>query len=127
MNIWDDGTLLEAIALRQDRDAFAKLFKRHEKAAYNLALNITSDRLLAEDAVREAMFSIWSSVSSFFNDKSVRGWLLRTVAQESLKCLKARQRTKPSSLWQQRTSDKPAHDKWESSAVFRRVSRELDR
>ena len=43
------------IAIRRDRDSFAALYDRYMSAAYNLALHLTSNTSLADEAVQEAM------------------------------------------------------------------------
>lgn len=81
----DDRALLRAIAERRDRAAFAELFARHQQAAYNLARHLASSRDAAEDIVQEALLRIWSNADSFRGDGSVRSWLLRIVARESIR------------------------------------------
>ncbi|MCK6470282.1 MAG: RNA polymerase sigma factor [Planctomycetes bacterium] len=81
----EDRTLLRAIAERRDRAAFAELFARHQQAAYNLARHLTSSRDAAEDIVQEALVRIWSNADSFRGDGTVRSWLLRIVARESIR------------------------------------------
>ncbi|HYF50393.1 MAG TPA: sigma-70 family RNA polymerase sigma factor, partial [Planctomycetota bacterium] len=77
---------------RRDRKAFDELFERHQRAAYSLALHITGDPEAAEENVQEAMLKVWLSASSFRAEGTVRSWLLRIVARESLKTLKSARR-----------------------------------
>lgn len=84
----DDRALLEAIAGRKDRDAFAALAERHERAAYNLALYLTHDPGTAEEALQEALLRAWRFAHTFGEDGSVRSWLLRIVAHESLRMMR---------------------------------------
>lgn len=88
----DDRALLEAIAGQKDRDAFAALAERHERAAYNLALHLTRDPETAEEALQEALLRAWRFAHSFGEDGSVRSWLLRIVAHESLRLMRGRLR-----------------------------------
>ncbi|MCK6472021.1 MAG: sigma-70 family RNA polymerase sigma factor [Planctomycetes bacterium] len=88
----DDRALLEAIAGQKDRDAFAALAERHERAAYNLALHLTHNPGIAEEALQEALLRAWRFAHTFGEDGSVRSWLLRIVAHESLRLMRGRLR-----------------------------------
>ncbi|HYG78189.1 MAG TPA: RNA polymerase sigma factor [Planctomycetota bacterium] len=109
----EDDALIEAIAERADKDAFAELYERFNNPAFNLALYLTRDRTLAEDAVQEAMLRIWVSAKSY-TPGNPRGWILRIVARESLHKLKAqkkrsrRMETRPSSETEEQ-DDPSAH------------------
>ncbi len=74
-------------------DVFSDLYEAHAVAALGLALRLTEDRALAEDAVQEAMLRVWRSAASL-HFGNVRGWVLRIVARESLRLMKSRQREK---------------------------------
>ena len=87
-----DVTLIEAIAQRRDRDAFTQLFERHQHAAYSLSRHITGNAQAAEEAVQEAMLQVWLSASTFESRGSVRGWILRIVAQKSLRTIRVKQK-----------------------------------
>jgi RNA polymerase sigma-70 factor (ECF subfamily) len=69
--------------------AFAALYEQHVDAAIALALSLTSDRALAEDAVQEAMLRIWRSAHSF-HPGNVRGWVLRIVGRECMRLMRRR-------------------------------------
>ena len=51
--------LLTAIAQRRDRVAFTQLCERYRNHVYSHAFRILRNTALAEDAVQEAMLSIW--------------------------------------------------------------------
>lgn len=93
-----DAEWLQAVATRRDRGSFDQLFARHERAAYSLALHITNHPEAAEETVQEAMLKVWTSASSFRAEGTVRSWLLRIVARESIKALKSARRNKPMEL-----------------------------
>ena len=92
----DDRVLLDLIARKRDADAFDLFCRRHESAAFNLALHITRDREAAEEAVQEALLRVWKSASAFRADGAPRAWLLRIVARQSLKAYHARVRAQKS-------------------------------
>lgn len=77
----DDAWLLERIA-RKDSEAFAEFYARYERPAYNLARYLTGDESSAEDAVQEAMISVWRFAGTYDTRASAtaRSWTLRIVA-----------------------------------------------
>jgi RNA polymerase sigma-70 factor (ECF subfamily) len=81
----DDRSLLQAIAERRDETAFSELCRRYEKRAFNTAFRILRDSALAEDAVQEAMLSIWQrAVDAFQPSGEATDWVLRIVVNKSL-------------------------------------------
>lgn len=83
----EDRDLMVAIVERRDRDAFAQVVKRHQTAAFNLATYLCGSRDAVEAAVQEAMLRLWTSSARFqyLGPGSVRAWLLRLVANESIR------------------------------------------
>src|SRR6185436_1808777 len=77
----------------RDKDAFGELFERYKVRAYNLALNLTQNRALAEDAVQEAMLAIWLSPTQIEDAEDAQGWILGIVAHKSLTLLRTRARS----------------------------------
>src|SRR3954452_11862038 len=74
-----DAVLLERIA-RGDHTAVAALYDRLGRVAYGLALRVTADPTLAEDAVQEAFCAIWRRASSFRRSRgSATSWVLALV------------------------------------------------
>lgn len=86
-----DSTLLKRVADARDESAFTALFDRHSAAAYSLALHITRDKELAEEAVQEAMIAVWQSAGQF-KEGNARSWLLRVVANKGLYLLRNQRR-----------------------------------
>lgn len=86
----DDTALLAAIAEHRDRDAFAELYERYERTAYNLARHLTGDADRAAEAVQEALLRVWTRAPNFHADGNARGWILRIVAHESLRTVRKR-------------------------------------
>ncbi len=85
----DDLTLLEHIAQRRDRASYAELFTRYEKRAYSLALHLTRNHELAQDAVQNAMLDVWLHAATYRPGNSA-GWILRLVANRSIALAKRR-------------------------------------
>lgn len=86
----DDAALLLAIAGGRDREAFSELYGRYDRAAYNLAFQLTGNADRAAEAVQEAMLRVWTRASTFKPDGNARGWILRIVARASLRTSRKR-------------------------------------
>lgn len=80
----EDVRLLQAVALRRDREALGKLFERHHEPAFNLALRVCGNRQTAEDAVQAGFLRIWLRAECYEELASVQSWILRIVARECL-------------------------------------------
>lgn len=87
-----DAELLGRIARRQDREAFAELYRRYERPAHGLLLHIVRDAARAEDALQEAFLNVWRHAGTLRDETNVRGWLLRIVAHEGLRAIRQRRR-----------------------------------
>jgi RNA polymerase sigma factor (sigma-70 family) len=62
---------------KAEPDALALLYQRHGSACYRLALRITANQALAEDAVQEAFTGLWREPGAYSSAQgSVRSWLL---------------------------------------------------
>jgi RNA polymerase sigma-70 factor (ECF subfamily) len=86
-----DALLLERIA-RGDQDAVAELYDRHARRAYGLALRVTADPTLAEDAVQEAFCAIWRRADSFRASRgSATSWVLALVHHKAVDAVRREQ------------------------------------
>lgn len=92
MKAHSDLSLLRAIAQDRDHAAFSELFERHKVRAYNLALYILQNSALAEDAVQEAMLSIWRSSNLISEEVDAIGWILRIVVARCFDLTRCRKR-----------------------------------
>jgi RNA polymerase sigma-70 factor (ECF subfamily) len=86
-----DALLLERIA-RGDQDAVAELYDRHARRAYGLALRVTADPTLAEDAMQEAFCAIWRRADSFRTSRgSATSWVLALVHHKAVDVVRREQ------------------------------------
>jgi RNA polymerase sigma-70 factor, ECF subfamily len=89
---------LVTAARRGEADAFDELLRRHQEAVYRVALGFTGARDAALDVAQLVFLKAWTNLAAFREEASVRTWLLRIAANESLTWLKRRSREAPRSL-----------------------------
>ena len=120
-----DEDLLSRVA-QGDHDAFGDLYKRYARAVLGLALRRLGDRGRAEDAVQEALASIWRAARSYRRDRGpVAPWLY-AVARNSI-ADRGRARIEPPAEPADTPSDWPGPpDRAEQSWVSWRVHRALE-
>lgn len=115
-----DLELLTRVAQDRDEPAFAEFLARHHLAAYNLACHLLRSREAAEDALQEGYLRAWRFAGKHRGDGTARSWLLRIVANESLRHLK-RSRSTMVSLEEEAAKSGPAghleFSRWMSSSA----------
>lgn len=80
--------------LRGDNEAFSALVLENQKDAYNLALSITKDTHLAEEAAQDSFIKAFEKLESFKGSSSFKTWLMRIVHNTAVD-LTARRNTVP--------------------------------
>ncbi len=90
MSAETDTQLLARAIKQQDQAAFAALFDRYKHEAYCLALHLTHNAALAEDAVQDAMLGVWQLKK--VPPSGTRKWILGIVAHKSLQVMRTRKR-----------------------------------
>jgi RNA polymerase sigma-70 factor (ECF subfamily) len=86
----DEDVLRRAAA--GDRDAFTRLVALHHVAMVRVAMVVTGDRELAEDAAQAAWTVAWRRLGTVRSGDSVRSWLVAVAANEARMTLRARRR-----------------------------------
>lgn len=77
--------LLEQVASHQDSDAYQILFYRLGGNALALAQYLVRDPAKAEEAVQEAMLSVWVNANKFEAKRgTAKAWILRIVANKAI-------------------------------------------
>jgi RNA polymerase sigma-70 factor (ECF subfamily) len=91
----DEARLVARIA-EGDGAALAELYDRHGRPAYGLALRVTANPTLAEDAVQEAFCAVWRQAGSYQRSRgTVASWLFSLVHHKAVDVVRrerARQR-----------------------------------
>ena len=74
--------------------ALSELYDRYQALMYGLALRITRDPALAQDAVQEAFVGVWRNASRYSGSKaSVRTWILSIAHHRSIDLIRRRRVT----------------------------------
>ncbi len=88
-----ERTLVEAVR-NGDRKAMHELYDRYAGFAMAVALRYDPDREEARDVVQDSFVKVFSAIGSFDyrGEGSLKGWLLRIVANEAINHVKRRAR-----------------------------------
>ncbi len=85
---------IDELTLRRARDgdaaAFASLYDRYAKPAYNLSLRMLGDSAAAEDVVQEVFLRLLDRLRGFRGDAPFGAWLRRLVANAAIDELRRR-------------------------------------
>ncbi len=89
-----DEALLERLAAGTDERALSDLYDRYQAYMYGLALRITKDPALAQDAVQEAFVGVWRNAGRYVAGKStVRTWMLSIAHHRAIDIVRRRRPT----------------------------------
>ena len=86
-----DEALLERLAGGADESALSDLYDRYQAQMYGLAMRITRDPALAQDAVQEAFVGVWRNAARYaLGRSSVRTWMLSIVHHRAIDIVRRR-------------------------------------
>jgi len=85
-------------AARGDREAFTRLVGEHGVAMARVAVVVTGDLELAEDAVQSAWAVAWRRLPTLRQADQVRSWLVAIAANEARMLIRGRRRRPAASL-----------------------------
>jgi RNA polymerase sigma-70 factor (ECF subfamily) len=89
-----DEALLVSLADGADQAALSELYDRYQAVMYGLAMRITNDSALAQDAVQEAFVGIWRNASRYTPGRaSVRTWILSITHHRAIDLVRRRRPT----------------------------------
>ncbi|HUP83895.1 MAG TPA: sigma-70 family RNA polymerase sigma factor [Candidatus Limnocylindria bacterium] len=89
-----DEALLERLATGPDESALSDLYDRYQAQMYGLAMRITRDPALAQDAVQEAFVGVWRNATKYAAGKStVRTWMLSIAHHRAIDIVRRRRPT----------------------------------
>lgn len=87
--VFEKTKLLQNIN-RKEAKAWKELYRYFYGALCNYAVGITSDRLVVEDIVQDALITVWKSDLVFTDFRALTVYLYRSVHNNSLKYLRDR-------------------------------------
>jgi RNA polymerase sigma-70 factor (ECF subfamily) len=91
-----DEELVARLAAGVDEAALSELYDRYQAAMYGLAMRITNDAALAQDAVQEAFVGIWRNAARYAEGRaSVRTWMLSIAHHRAIDIVRRRRATSP--------------------------------
>jgi RNA polymerase sigma-70 factor, ECF subfamily len=89
---------LVAAAKLGDHHAFAELWTRHSKTAFNMAYRITGNRDDAEDAIQDAWMKAYMHLKTFDGRAKFSTWLTRIAINSSLMILRRKRARSETSM-----------------------------
>jgi RNA polymerase sigma-70 factor, ECF subfamily len=91
-----DEQLIQRLATGLDEQALSELYDRYQAPMYGLAMRVTNDAGLAQDAVQEAFISIWRNAARYSEARaSVRTWMLSITHHRAVDLNRRRRPTTP--------------------------------
>jgi RNA polymerase sigma-70 factor (ECF subfamily) len=91
-----DEELVGRLAAGPDEAALSELYDRYQGVMYGLAMRITNDAGLAQDAVQEAFVGVWRNAARYAEGRaSVRTWILSIAHHRAIDMLRRRRATSP--------------------------------
>jgi RNA polymerase sigma-70 factor (ECF subfamily) len=91
-----DEALIERIGKGVDEAALSELYDRYQAQMYGLAMRITNDPALAQDAVQEAFVGVWRNAGRYSAERSsVRTWMLSIAHHRAIDIVRRRRRASP--------------------------------
>ena len=91
-----DEALLERLSANADENALSELYDRYQASMYGLAMRITNDAAMAQDAVQEAFVGVWRNAARYSGARaSVRTWILSITHHRAIDLVRRRRQTSP--------------------------------
>jgi RNA polymerase sigma-70 factor (ECF subfamily) len=89
-----DEALIARLATGVDEEALSQLYDRYQALMYGLALRITRDTAMAQDAVQEAFVGVWRNAARYSEGRaSVRTWILSITHHRAIDLIRRRRTT----------------------------------
>lgn len=112
-----DEELVRRLAVGSDEAALSELYDRYQAAMYGLAMRITNDAALAQDAVQEAFVGVWRNAARYAQGRaSVRTWMMSIAHHRAIDIVRRRRATSPLPEVEQINAALMAPDVWQEVA-----------
>ena len=79
---------LIANVLNGNTESFRFLYRKHSSAAWNMAMYVCQNEVLAKDAMQVGFTSAFKYLSTYSNQSTFKTWLLRIVHNEAIRIMK---------------------------------------
>jgi RNA polymerase sigma-70 factor (ECF subfamily) len=90
-----DEALINSLAAG-DQGALSELFDRYQAHMYGLAMRITNDAAMAQDAVQDAFVGVWRNAAGYSEARaSVRTWMLSITHHRAVDLVRRRRSSVP--------------------------------
>ena len=93
MNMQSDSELVK-VALNGDRQAYGRLFERHERSVQAVALAVLGDYHAAQDAVQEAFVKAYRKLGSLRKGSAFGAWVREIARREAIRISRGMRRRK---------------------------------
>ena len=94
LGVVSDEELIGRLAATADEAALSDLYDRYQAMMYGLAMRITGDAALAQDAVQEAFVGVWRNAGRYSAGRaSVRTWIMSITHHRSIDVVRRRRPT----------------------------------
>jgi RNA polymerase sigma-70 factor (ECF subfamily) len=104
----DPVSLIEAIATRQDRQAFAELFGFYAPRVKAMLIRMGAPRETAEELAQETLLSVWRRAGSFDGTKAgVSTWIFTIARNLRIDVIRAERRVKARAVYDVIERDAP--------------------
>jgi RNA polymerase sigma-70 factor, ECF subfamily len=91
-----DEVLLERLVAGVDENALSELYDRYQGSMYGLAMRITGDAQMAQDAVQEAFVGVWRNAARYTETRaSVRTWMMSITHHRAIDLVRRRRPSSP--------------------------------
>ena len=91
-----DEVLLDRLVAGVDEDALSELYDRYQGSMYGLAMRITGDAQMAQDAVQEAFVGVWRNARRYTETRaSVRTWMMSITHHRAIDLVRRRRPSSP--------------------------------
>lgn len=81
--------------LKGDKDAFRFFIRKYKDMAFNLAISIVKDPIIAEELVQDSFLKAYNNLNSFKRKAKFSSWFYRIIVNESFGYLRKNRQYSP--------------------------------
>ena len=103
------------LAMKRDKEAFARIYRSIYKDLYKLAYYNLSDSHNAEDAVSEAIADAWKGIDGLKDENKFSGWMIKILIRKCSGIL--RERYKQAELFESGDADMSENERQDVNSL----------